>query len=175
MPNSAQIANSAGPHYLNATWLIKLRWVAVIGQLATIIGAVFFFQTQIPMSWAMAIVISLTAISNLFLAGWIQRWRRLEANWNSSKTDDDTSPLPWDLILGLVLIMDMLSLTALLFTTGGPNNPFYLFFFVNLSLCALMLNRRWAWAINLLTIACFAGLMFEHYELDQLDLEKRHY
>jgi two-component system sensor histidine kinase RegB len=66
--------------------------------------------------------------------------------------------------------MDMLSLTALLFTTGGPNNPFYLFFFVNLSLCALMLNRRWAWAINLLTIVCFAGLMFEHHEMEQLDL-----
>jgi two-component system sensor histidine kinase RegB len=78
--------------------------------------------------------------------------------------------LPWDLILGLILVMDMLSLTTLLFTTGGPNNPFYLFFFVNLSLCALMLNRRWAWAINVLTIVCFAGLMFEHYDIEHLDL-----
>ncbi|MCP4778288.1 MAG: hypothetical protein GY880_29075, partial [Planctomycetaceae bacterium] len=80
------------------------------------------------------------------------------------------SVLPWDLILGLILVMDMLSLTTLLFTTGGPNNPFYLFFFVNLSLCALMLNRRWAWAINVLTIVCFAGLMFEHYDIEHLDL-----
>jgi len=64
--------------------------------------------------------------------------------------------------------MDMFSLTTLLFTSGGPNNPFCLFFFVNLSLCALMLNRRWAWAINLLTIVCFAALMFEHHELDKL-------
>ena len=31
-----------------------------------------------------------------------------------------------------------------------------------------MLNRRWAWAINLLTIVCFAALMFEHYELEKL-------
>jgi two-component system sensor histidine kinase RegB len=58
----------------------------------------------------------------------------------------------------------------LLFTTGGPNNPFCLFFFVNLSLSALLVNRKWAWAINALTIMCFAGLMFEHHDLDQLDL-----
>jgi two-component system sensor histidine kinase RegB len=151
--------------------LLKLRWVAVIGQLATIAGSVLLFKIQIPMAWAMAIVISLTAISNLFMAFWIERWRRIETGSHFWKQNlNSHSPLPWDLILGLILIMDMLSLTALLFTTGGPNNPFYLFFFVNLSLCALMLNRRWTWAINVLTIVCFAGLMFEHHEMDLLDL-----
>jgi len=181
MPDSNHFANSLGPHYLNATWLLKLRWVAVIGQLATIAGSVLFFKVQIPMAWAMAIVISLTAISNLFLTVWIERWRRIETDLqrrsnaqfpstSGTGPGEIDSPLPWALILGLVLIMDMLSLTALLFTTGGPNNPFYLFFFVNLSLCALMLNRRWTWAINVLTIACFAGLMFEHHDMEQLDL-----
>jgi two-component system sensor histidine kinase RegB len=171
MPEANQFDNSLGPHYLNATWLLKLRWVAVIGQLATIAGSVLLFKIQIPMAWAMAIVISLTAISNLFMAFWIERWRRIETGSHFWKQNlDSHSPLPWDLILGLILIMDMLSLTALLFTTGGPNNPFYLFFFVNLSLCALMLNRRWTWAINVLTIVCFAGLMFEHHEMDLLDL-----
>jgi two-component system sensor histidine kinase RegB len=165
MPDSTRFANSPNQHYLNATWLLKLRWVAVIGQLVTIIGSVLFFQTQIPMAWAMAIVISLTAISNLLLTVWFRRWKR---TLDSAGTDSPT--IPWDLILGLVLIMDMLSLTALLFTTGGPNNPFYLFFFVNLSLCALMLSRRWTWAVNVMTIACFAGLMFEHHEMEQLDL-----
>lgn len=166
MPESIRYANSPNQHYLNATWLLKLRWVAVIGQLATIAGSVVFFKTQIPMAWAMAVVIALTAFSNLFLSFWFRRWKEIDTQLES----DVVSPLPWNLILGLVLIMDMLSLTALLFTTGGPNNPFYLFFFVNLSLCALMLNRRWTWAINVLTITCFAGLMFEHYEMDQLDL-----
>lgn len=154
-------------HYLNATWLVKLRWVAVIGQLATIAGAVFLFRIQIPMAWAMAIVILLTGASNLFLTVWFRRWKQIDDRLAGSD-NHPVSPLPWNLILGLVLVMDMLSLTTLLFTSGGPNNPFCLFFFVNLSLCALMLNRRWAWAINLLTIGCFAALMFEHYELDKL-------
>ncbi len=155
---------SPSNHYVNATWLVKLRWVAVVGQLATIAGAALLFETEIRMAWAMAIVISLTATSNLFLSVWFKRWNQID-----ERLDRDVSLLPWNLILALVLVMDMLSLTTLLFATGGPNNPFCMFFFVNLSLCALMLNRRWAWAINVLTIACFAGLMFEHHEIEKLD------
>jgi two-component system sensor histidine kinase RegB len=164
MSDSIRFTNPANQHYLNATWLLKLRWVAVIGQLGTIAGAIFFFDLRIPTAWAMAVVILLTGASNLFLTIWFKRWKQIDDRLNQ-----DVSPLPWNLILGLVLVMDMLSLTTLLFSTGGPNNPFCLFFFVNLSLCALMLNRRWAWAINVLTIVCFAGLMFEHHDMDKLD------
>lgn len=152
-------------HYANARWLLKLRWVAVIGQLATIGGSIWLFQAQIPMAWAMGVVISLTVVSNLFLMFWFQRWQQIDRF-----LEQDPSPLPWNLVLGLVLIMDMLSLTALLFTTGGPNNPFCLFFFVNLSLSALLLNRAGAWAVNVLTILCFGLLMFEHYSIIQLDM-----
>jgi two-component system sensor histidine kinase RegB len=165
MPEPSTTGNANNQSYLNATWLLKLRWVAVVGQLVTIAGSVLFFQTHIPLAWAMAIVISLTAISNLFLTFWFRLWKQME-----DRSPSDPVPVPGDLVLGLIMVMDMLSLTALLFTTGGPNNPFCLFFFVNLSLAALMVHRRWAWAINGLTIVCFAGLMFEHHELDQLDL-----
>lgn len=175
------IASDGHQHYLNATWLVKLRWVAVVGQLATIGGSVLFFQVQIPMAWSMATVILLTAASNLFLTIWFARWKQIDDDFSVRPTERSPipagsepgiaySPLPWNLILGLVLVMDMLSLTALLFSTGGPNNPFCLFFFVNLCLCALMLNRHWTWAINVLTIVCFVGLMFEHHEVEQLDM-----
>jgi two-component system sensor histidine kinase RegB len=145
---------------LNASWLIKLRWVAVFGQLVTVTGAVAILNLHIPMIAAIAVVISLTAVSNLVLAIWFAKRQH----------DVDTEAIPWDLILGLVLIMDMLSLATLLFSTGGPNNPFSLFFFVNLSLCALILNRNWAWAINGLTIFCFASLLYVHHPVEPLDL-----
>ena len=156
---------------LNVSWLVKLRWVAVVGQLMTITGVILVMGIQIPMLWAIAVVISLTGISNLFLAFLLSRWQRFSGD----------GKLPADLILGMVLVMDMLSLTTLLFATGGPNNPFSLFFFVNLSLCALMLNRNWAWAINVLTIFCFAGLMYVHHPMEPLDFglpmiyERGHY
>lgn len=165
MTNPTQPENGENQSYLNSTWLLKLRWVAVVGQMVTIAGSVLFFQTHIPMAWAMGVVISVTAISNLFLTFWFRLWKRFGDQSNSV-----SAPVPDDLVLGLVMVMDMLSLTALLFTTGGPNNPFCLFFFVNLSLAALLVNRLWAWAINGLTIVCFAGLMLNHHQLDQLDL-----
>jgi two-component system sensor histidine kinase RegB len=149
-------------YLLNASWLIKLRWVAVVGQLLTIAGAVLVLKMHLPtpMIGAIAVVISLTAISNLILALWLSK----------SQLAPGSENIPWDLILGLVLIMDMLSLATLLFATGGPNNPFSLFFFVNLSLCAILLNRNWAWAINGLTIFCFAGLLYVHHPMEPLDL-----
>jgi two-component system sensor histidine kinase RegB len=148
----------------NANWLIKLRWVAVIGQLVTVLATRLLFPIEPPALLVILFILLLTAGSNVFLKIWFARWQ--------SFAQQDL--LPWDLVLGLILVMDMLSLTVLLFVTGGPNNPFFLFFFVNVSLCALVLNRRWAWAINGLTILCFAGLMFEHLDLYPLSfgLEK---
>lgn len=67
------------------------------------------------------------------------------------------------------MVMDMLSLTALLFASGGPSNPFMLFFFVNLSLSALVLSRQWAWWLNGLSMICFGLLLYEHIQMDQLD------
>lgn len=144
---------------VNASWLIKLRWVAAIGQLLTITTVVFWFQIKIPMIWALLTIISVTAISNLFLS-------MLFAHWFHSA---NRRQLPWDQILGIVMVMDMLSLTALLFASGGPGNPFSLFFFVNLSLSAVVLDRKWAWSLNVLSIFCFAVLLFDYHQMDQLD------
>lgn len=145
---------------LNAQWLIRLRWVAVVGQLLTIVAVIFGFGIKLDTVWALEVVISLTAVSNLVLSLWLHRWLSTASR----------QKLPGDLILGLVMVMDMLSLTALLFATGGPNNPFMLFFFVNTSLCAIVLNRNWAWGLNLLSIGCFAALVYDHHQIDQLNL-----
>lgn len=145
---------------VNAQWLIRLRWVAVFGQVLTIAGVVFLLGIKLETMWALQVVISLTAFSNLILNGWFSTWAK----------QPHQAPLPWDVILGLVMVMDMCSLTALLFATGGPNNPFSLFFFVNISLSAVVLNRTWAWGLNLLSIICFSMLLYDHYSLELLNL-----
>ena len=151
--------NSKERNFLNASWLINLRWVAVIGQVATITGALVLFEAKIPAVWALIVVISLTAFSNVLLSYWFAKGRSLQLRTTT-----------WNLLLGLIMIMDMLSLTALLFATGGPNNPFALFIFVNISLSALVLNRNWAWGINLLANICFLLITFFHLEVAQLDM-----
>lgn len=146
-------------NFLNASWLINLRWVAVIGQVATIVGAIAIFEAQMPAVWSLIVVISLTAFSNVLLAYWFAKDNRVKLNVKT-----------WNALLGLVMVMDMLSLTALLFATGGPNNPFFLFIFVNISLSALVLNRNWAWGINLLANICFLLITYEHLKIPQLDM-----
>ncbi len=165
MPQSSETS------FLNAAWLINLRWVAVIGQIAAILGAVFFFQTKIPALWAMIVVISVTAVSNVLLS--------LRFSQTVDQPRDSQSPhnpLPavatpgWRTVLGLIMVMDVLSLTALLFATGGPNNPFSLFMLVNVSLGAVVLDRKWAWSINLLANLCLLLIAFEHLNVEHLDM-----
>ncbi len=144
---------------VNASWLIKLRWVAAIGQLVTIAAVQILLQIDVPMIGALMTIIAVTAISNLVLSLLFSRWFRSKNRRN----------LAWDQILGIVMVMDMLSLTALLFASGGPSNPFSLFFFVNLSLSALVLSHSWAWWLNGLSVLCFSLLMYEHFQVDQLD------
>ena len=144
--------------FVNASWLIKLRWVAAIGQLLTIAAVVFLLKIAIPMIWALLTIVVVTAFSNLILSLMFSRWQRSEIR----------TVLAWDQILGMVMVMDMLSLTALLYASGGPTNPFMLFFFVNLSLSALVLNRMWAWGLNGLSLACFGFLIYQHHELESL-------
>ena len=61
---------------VNATWLIKLRWVAVVGQLLTIGTVVYGLQIQIPLLWALLVVVLSTAVSNIFLTLWLRNRRR---------------------------------------------------------------------------------------------------
>ena len=158
--------------FLNAAWLINLRWVAVVGQIAAIVGAVIFFQTELPALWAMLVVISVTAISNVLLSLWFSRSGYAAENLQLPDTSIFQTPSGpgWRTVLGLVMVMDVLSLTALLFATGGPNNPFSLFMLVNVSLGALILDRKWAWGINVLANLCLLLLAFEHMDLEYLDM-----
>lgn len=152
--------NPSSRFIVNASWLIKLRWVAAVGQLLTIAGVVFLLDIKLPMIWALLTIIVVTATSNLLLSFMFASWYDSQAR----------AALPWDQILGLVMVMDMLSLTALLFASGGPTNPFILFFFVNVSLSALVLSRYWAWSLNVLSVACFGLLLYQHHELEPLFL-----
>ena len=132
----------------------------MIGQIVTSAAVACLFGIEIPMIQTVIGLILLTAISNVLLTVTFRNW----------KNRPDGHTYPWNLMLGLVLVVDLLSLTGLLYSTGGPNNPFQLFFFVNLSLCALLLDRNWTLAINALTVLCFAGLLIHHQPLPPLDL-----
>lgn len=146
---------------VNLSWLIKLRWVACLGQLLVI--SVVMFWLMIPLPFVpLSIVIALTACTNLGLFAW---WTSLDES-QSAQTNVETRA---SRVLTGIMLLDLVSLTVLLYWTGGPNNPFALFFFVNLSLAGVVLPRPAAIAFHFCSAVGFGVLLFTHQGLSELD------
>lgn len=137
---------------LNAAWLIKLRWVAVVGQLITVgvvVGVIGVPAPVIPL----ISLIAVTAASNAALMGWLRA---------EGPHEDDR------LLVG-VMLLDLLLLTGLLYFSGGPANPFSIFFLVNLALAALLLPAASAWLLTGSSILCFTLLILTHRPLPEVE------
>ncbi|CAN0364694.1 unnamed protein product, partial [Ectocarpus sp. 4 AP-2014] len=66
------------------------------------------------------------------------------------------------------MLLDLLVLTAMLGLTGGPTNPFVVFYFVNLALSGVVLPASWAWVLSGLAILGFAMLSIAHQPVEVL-------
>lgn len=144
---------------VNASWLLRLRWVAVVGQLLTIAVARFVIQVELAMI-PLLLVVGFTAVSNMAFAHWLRTHTRLPEQIRVRRD-------PW--VLAAVMGVDLLSLTTLLFLSGGPANPFTIFFFVNLALAAVVLPTRSSWWLLLLAIGCLGVLLVFHLPLPELN------
>ncbi len=142
---------------VNLSWLIKLRWVACLGQLLVISIVMFAFGVELPFA-PLAGVITITVLTNVGLVAWSVRISQ-RADWEHATTQTA------DVLLLLIMVLDLVSLSTLLYWTGGPNNPFCLFFFVNLSLAGVLLPRATAIAFHFLGAVCFGWLIYQHQPL----------
>jgi len=124
---------------ISLDWLIRLRWGAVCGQLATIAAAQALWG-GLPLGRLFALVAVLAA-SNAALA--LGR-RRLG---------------PPRVLCGTALAIDTLLLTGLLSASGGAYNPFSVLYLVHIALAASVLRARWTWFLAGLSLACY-GLLF---------------
>jgi two-component system sensor histidine kinase RegB len=143
---------------VNASWLLRLRWVAVIGQLLTIAVARFLIRVELE-TIPLLLVVGFTAISNVAFAYWLRTHTRLPEQFRVRRD-------PW--VLAAVMGVDLLSLTTLLFLSGGPANPFTIFFFVNLALAAVVLPTRSSWWLLLLAVGCLGFLLAVHLPVPAL-------
>jgi len=96
----------------------------------------------LPISW-LTLPLAVAAVSNLLLHRFIRAF-------------DDRH------VLGILLTLDTLSLTALLSLTGGPANPFTLLYLVQITLSAVILSKQWTWAIGWLSVVGFGFLFPVH-------------
>ncbi len=86
--------------------IVFIRWIAVAGQLSTLLVVHFGMGYPLPLPWALATVAALAAVT----AG--AQARRSAA---LRLTDRESA---------LYFAFDMVQLSVLLFLTGGLNNPF---------------------------------------------------
>lgn len=128
----------------NVQQLVQLRWIAVVGQIATI--ATVHFGLRIPLPWReMCVVLLFLCLFNI-LGVLRHRLRRRVTNGE----------------MFFALIVDVGTLTAQLYLSGGATNPFIFLYLLQVILGAVLL-RAWAvWAMVALTSACFVGLAL-HY------------
>ncbi len=127
----------------NLFQLLKLRLVAIFGQVATILIAHFFLEIHLPLNQMFLVLFALIAISV------ISFFRKNI----SEKT------------LFVELIFDVAALTAQLYFSGGISNPFISLFLLQVIISAILLEKIYAWLIAILTVICYVWLSFYHQEL----------
>ena len=161
------------PHISTAIWLAQLRWVAVAGQLLVIGYVALVLQIELPTTWLLLLVTG-TAVSNAALWLWARRlkWNASGSSYLSSqqalsnltlRDDDETIG---SRMIGLLLAIDVMTLTALLFFSGGAANPFTFFYFANIAIAGMILPRASAWCISLMSVLGCSVLLNQAYALD---------
>jgi two-component system, sensor histidine kinase RegB len=123
-------------------WLVRLRWLTVLGQAVAVVSAHWGFGLDLPW-WLLGSLVLLGAASNLLLS---LRARREPLGGSSVQ------------IMGGVLAFDTLLLTALLAASGGPMNPFTVLYLVHITLAAVVLSAGWTSLVVGLSFAGFAAL-----------------
>lgn len=143
---------------VNANWLMKLRWVAVAGQLATILFVYFGLAVQVQIA-PLLCALFITSVSNLGFTFWLKSYEDTPQYFDQ--------PSHWNGVFVTLMVLDLGVLNCLLYFTGGHTNPFVLFYFVNLALSGILLPLKWAWIFNFLTIVSFASLFYLQVPIEE--------
>jgi two-component system sensor histidine kinase RegB len=133
-----ELQHSAG--HKNMLQLIHLRWLAVFGQISTIALVTLGFGIHLPILPMLYVLAGLIA----FNIGSHLRWHE-EVRVSNRE-------------LLLALLVDVATLTAQLYLSGGTGNPFAFLFLLQVILSAVLLEAWSTWLIVALSTACLMGL-----------------
>ena len=137
--------NNAG--LLSLRTLVRLRWLAVLGQSFAVLGVHFILDFPLPLGACLA-VIALSAWLNIFLT----------LRWRSSLRLAPTQA-------GLLLGYDVIQLALLLYLTGGLENPFAFLFLVPVTVSATSLPLKWTLWLSSIAFSCASFLAIYHMPL----------
>jgi two-component system, sensor histidine kinase RegB len=127
--------------------ILRLRWLAALGQLAAIFIVLQGLEFDLPIIPCLSIV-GLSALLNLGLQIAFNPMQRLEPAYAAA-----------------LLALNIIELAALLFLTGGLQNPFSFLFLAPVLISATALPVRLTIALGGLAVACASVLVFFYMPL----------
>ncbi len=133
--------------YVRLDTILRLRWLAVLGQLVAIFIVVQGLEFDVEVVPCVTIV-GLSALLNLVLQIAFNPMQRLEPVYAAA-----------------LLAINIVELAGLLYFTGGLENPFSFLFLAPVLISATALPVRLTIVIGLLAVACASVLVFFHLPL----------
>ena len=127
--------------------LVRLRWLAIVGQSAAVLFVALVLEFETPLTET-AVVILLATLLNVALSVLWPATHRFSAGTSA-----------------LILAFDILQLSALLYLTGGLQNPFSVLFLAPVMISAAALPPRLTIALGLLAITMASVLTLNHRPL----------
>ncbi|MEY9125299.1 two-component system sensor histidine kinase RegB [Bradyrhizobium yuanmingense] len=150
MADMTKIADSDFHHaqrHIRLDTILRLRWLAVLGQLAAIFIVAQGLEFNVEIIPCVSII-ALSAALNLALQTAANPMQRLEPMQAAG-----------------LLALNIVELAGLLFFTGGLQNPFSFLFLAPVLISATALPARFTFGLGLLAVACASVLFFFHFPL----------
>src|SRR5712675_2126381 len=136
------------PHrHIRLDTILRLRWLAALGQLAAIFIVAQGLEFDVPVIPCVAII-GLSAAVNLALQIAFNPMQRLEPVYAAA-----------------LLALNIVELAGLLYFTGGLQNPFSFLFLAPVLISATALPIRLTIALGILAVACASVLVFFYLPL----------
>ncbi|MDY0351608.1 MAG: ATP-binding protein [Desulfobulbaceae bacterium] len=128
---------------LPLTWLLMLRWGALICQTLLVLAVYILFGTLPPLPIIILIILFGAGINLDFHFGFQKKHKTVPSD-----------------VFAVVMFLDLILLTALIYYTGGPMNPFTFLYLIHISLAAILMRPFWAWGLAVFTVSLYAMLFF---------------
>ncbi|CAN7688213.1 ActS/PrrB/RegB family redox-sensitive histidine kinase [Bosea sp. LjRoot9] len=146
-PDFLESALARSSRHLRLDTLVRLRWLAISGQSLAVAGVHFGLGFVLPFGWCFA-VIAVSAWLNIALRIRFPLSHRLTAGAATA-----------------LLAFDIIQLAALLYLTGGLQNPFSILFLAPVMISATALPPQRTLLLGMLGVALATGLSFAHLPL----------
>ncbi|HEY8564321.1 MAG TPA: ActS/PrrB/RegB family redox-sensitive histidine kinase [Beijerinckiaceae bacterium] len=147
MMNLDPAAVSRDARRLRLDTLVRLRWLAIIGQSAAVATVHLGLQFPLPFGWCFLVIAA---------SAWLNLGLRIRYPASHRLSDDAAT---------FLLAFDILQLAVLLYLTGGLQNPFAMLFLAPVLISATALPPERTLSLGLLAIGASTLLVLAHRPL----------